>query len=125
MGAKTRTDTVRLGILGAGNIANLNVAGYLEHPDCEVLAVCDVDAALAAEAAQRWGGPRVYSDMDEFLADGDLDAGEVLKPTHLHSPHVAAALAAGKHVSVQKPITNSVDEALELGRMAQTAGLTL
>ena len=125
MGAKTRTDTVRLGILGAGNIANLNVAGYLEHPDCEVLAVCDVDAALAAEAAQRWGVPRVYSDMDEFLADGDLDAVEVLTPTHLHSPHVAAALAAGKHVSVQKPITNSVDEALELGGMAEAAGLTL
>ncbi len=48
-----------------------------------------------------------------------IDAVEILTPTHLHYAHVNAALAAGKHVSVQKPITNTVDEALELGKMAE------
>ena len=118
MGQSARTGKIRLGVLGTGNIADLNVAGYLKHPDCDVLAVCDVDGALAKEAASRWGVGRAYSDMDELLADDEIDAVEILTPTHLHYAHVKAALAAGKHVSVQKPITNSVDEALELGRLA-------
>jgi predicted dehydrogenase len=119
------TGPVRLGVLGAGNIADLNVAGYLDHPDCEVLAVCELDADVAREAARRWGVPRVYTDLHELLADDDIDAVEILTPTHLHEAHIRAALAAGKHVSVQKPITNTVDEAFELGRLADEAGLTL
>jgi predicted dehydrogenase len=119
------TDTVRLGVLGAGNIADLNVAGYLEHPNCEVVAVCDVDAGVVSEAGKRWGAPRIYWDIEDLLADEDISALEILTPTHLHHAHIRAALEAGKHVSVQKPITNSVEEALELGRMAENAGLTL
>jgi predicted dehydrogenase len=125
MGKDARMDRVRLGVLGAGNIADMNVAGYLKHPDCDVVAVCDVDTAVAKEAAQRWGVPRVYSDLDALLGDAEIDAVEILTPTHLHFTHVSAALKAGKHVSVQKPITNSVDEAFELGAMAEDAGLTL
>jgi len=125
MGKIALDGIVRLGVLGAGNIADMNVAGYLEDPDCDVVAVCDVDTAIATDAAKRWGVPRVYSDMDELLADDDIDAVEILTPTHLHYDHVGAALRAGKHVSVQKPITNSVDEALELGRLAQELDLTL
>jgi predicted dehydrogenase len=119
------TDTVRLGVLGAGNIADLNVAGYLEHPNCEVVAVCDIDAGVVSEAGKRWGVPRIYWDIEDLLADEDISALEILTPTHLHHAHIRAALEAGKHVSVQKPITNSVEEALELGRMAENAGLTL
>ncbi len=122
---KARTDAVGLGVLGAGNIADLNVAGYLEHPDCDVLAVCDLDERVAHEAADRWGVPKVYTDIEQLLADGAIDAVEVLTPTHLHDAHIRAVLEAGKHVSVQKPITNSVDEAYELGRIAEEAGLTL
>ncbi len=125
MGKGARTGTVRLGVLGAGNIADMNVAGYIEHPHCDVLAVCDVDSAVAKDAAERWDVPRVYSDVDELLADDDIDAVEILTPTHMHYAHVGAALRAGKHVSVQKPITNTVDEAFELGRLAEDKGLTL
>jgi predicted dehydrogenase len=125
MAKGARTDRVRLGVLGAGNIADMNVAGYLKDPHCDVLAVCDVDVALAKDAAERWGVPRVYGNLDELLADSDIDAVEILTPTHLHHAHVSAALGAGKHVSVQKPITNSVDEAFELGKTAEDAGLTL
>ena len=116
---------VRLGVLGAGNIADMNVAGYLEHPNCDVVAVCDVDVHVAERAAQRWGAPTVYASQEELFADERVDAVEVLTPTHMHHAHVTAALKAGKHVSVQKPIANSVDEAIELGRLAEMAGLTL
>ena len=118
-------DTVRLGVIGAGNIADMNVAGYLAHPDCDVLAVCDVDEDVGRAAATRWGVPKAYTDIDALLADDDIDAVEILTPTHLHDAHIRAALEAGKHVSVQKPITNSVGEAVALGRLAEESGLTL
>lgn len=119
------TDRVRLGVLGAGNIAALNVAGYLDHPRCDVVAVCDADAEVAAAAARRWGVPRACTTVEELLADDEVDAVEVLTPTHLHHRHVLAALRAGKHVSVQKPVANTVAEARELARVAAEHGLVL
>jgi predicted dehydrogenase len=116
---------IGLGVVGAGNVADLNVAGYLDHPACDVVAVCDVDRDLATAAAARWGARRVYTDLDDLLADPDVDAVEVLTPTHLHHDHVVDSLAAGKHVSVQKPVANSVDDALDMEKAAADAGRTL
>jgi len=118
-------ERVRLGVVGAGNIADLNVAGYLLHPACDVIAICDVNEGAAKEAAGRWGVPKVYTDLAEMLADDDVDAVEVLTPTHLHHQHVLDALDAGKHVSVQKPVANSVDDARDLERAAARAKRTL
>jgi len=120
-----KEDHIRLGVLGTGNIADLNVGGYLQHPRCDVLAVCDVDGEVAGDAAKRWDVPKVYTDMDAMLSDPDIDAVEILTPTHLHHEHVLAALEAGKHVSVQKPVANSIDDAIEMAAAAERAGKTL
>ena len=125
MSRQTIDGAVRLGVIGAGNIADTNVAGYLEHPQCEVAAVCELNPAVAEAAAGRWGVPKTYTNIDAILADDDIDAVEILTPTHLHHTHITAALQAGKHVSVQKPITNEVDEAFELAKLADECGLTL
>lgn len=118
-------ERVRLGVVGAGNIADMNVAGYLEHPRCDVVAVCDVDEGAATAAAERWGARSIYTDLPRLLEDPDIDAVEILTPTHLHYEHVIDSLNAGKHVSVQKPVTNSVSEARKLGELASEQGLTL
>ena len=119
------TDKIRLGVVGAGNIAALNVRGYLEDPRCDVVAVCDTDEDVGRRAAQDWGAPSFYSDLDAMLADDSIDAVEVLTPTHLHRDHVMAALESGKHVSVQKPMANSIDDALEMQALAESVGRTL
>ncbi|HLH27440.1 MAG TPA: Gfo/Idh/MocA family oxidoreductase, partial [Acidimicrobiales bacterium] len=72
-----------IGVVGAGNIAGLNVHGYLVDPRCDVVAVCDPVAGRAARAAAEWGGARVYTELDDLLADPSVDAVEVLTPTHL------------------------------------------
>jgi predicted dehydrogenase len=118
-------DRVRIGIVGIGNIAPLNVAGYLEHPDCDVVAVCDPRHDKATAMAAEWGVPKVYTALDELLADPDVDAVEILTPTHMHKQHVLAAVAAGKHVSVQKPIANSVADARAMRDAADAAGVVL
>ncbi|MHB1582716.1 MAG: Gfo/Idh/MocA family protein [Acidimicrobiales bacterium] len=118
-------EKVRLGVVGCGNIAQLNVPGYLEHDRCDVVAVCDPVAEVAKEAAEAWGVPKVYNDLELLLADDDVDAVEVLTPTHLHHDHVVAALEAGKHVSCQKPLGNTVEECRAMAAAADAAGRTL
>jgi predicted dehydrogenase len=119
------SDIVRIGIVGAGNIASMNVAGYLSDPRCAVVAVCDPREGRAAQMAAEWGVPRSYTALDDLLADPDIDAVEILTPTNLHYDHVLAALAAAKHVSCQKPLANSVSQAREMARAAEEAGLIL
>ena len=105
-------DRVRLAIVGCGNICQLNAPGYLEHERCDVVALCDTDRARAERRAREWGlTPRIYTDYTKLLDDSGVDALELLTPTYLHAEQVIAALAAGKHVSCQKPISISVAEA--------------
>ncbi|PYN91406.1 MAG: hypothetical protein DMD91_34265, partial [Candidatus Rokuibacteriota bacterium] len=105
-------DRVRLAIVGCGNICQLNAPGYLAHPGCAVVALCDTKWARAELRARQWGiTPRIYKDYAELLADPTVDAVELLTPTYLHADQIIAALAAGKHVSCQKPIAVSVAEA--------------
>ncbi|MGD0880536.1 MAG: Gfo/Idh/MocA family oxidoreductase [Acidimicrobiales bacterium] len=115
----------RIGIVGAGNIASLNVAGYLDDPRCDVVAVCDPKEGRADDAALAWGADRAYTDLDAMLADPDIDAVEILTPTFLHHDHVLAAVAAGKHVSCQKPLANTVAEARAMADAADAAGVIL
>ena len=117
-------EKVRLGVVGAGNIAALNVKGYLLDPRCEVAAVCDTDEVGGRQAAADWGAT-YFTSLDQMLDDPSLDAVEILTPTHLHHDHVVAALEAGKHVSVQKPAANTIEDALAMGAAATRAGRTL
>ena len=117
-------DRLRLGIVGTGNISELNVPGYLEHPRCDVLALCDTRVEHARLLADKWGVPRVYGSTDELFADPDIDAVEILSPTFLHAEHVIAAAAAAKHVSCQKPIATSVPDARAMIAACEAAGVT-
>lgn len=114
-------DRVRVGIVGCGRIATLQVLGYLDHADAQITAVCDQDADRARRCAAEWGVPRVYTALDDLLGDGAVDAVEILLPHHLHHPAALAALAAGKHVSLQKPPTFTLGELAELQAAAVRA----
>jgi predicted dehydrogenase len=99
----TPLERVRVGIIGCGRIAALHAAGYSDHPNARLVAVCDRDEAVARRALQEWGAEKVYLDYEQLLADPDVNAVEILLPHHLHREVAIAALQAGKHVSLQKP----------------------
>jgi predicted dehydrogenase len=103
----------------------MNVKGYLLDPRCDVVAVCDTDEIVGRQAAQEWGATSFYSDLDAMLNDSSLDAIEILTPTHLHHDHVIGVLEAGKHVSVQKPAANTIEDARAMGEAADRAGRML
>ena len=88
-------DRVRIGIVGVGNIATLNVPGYLAHEHCDVVALCDPRAEVLERRAREWHIDRTYAHLDALLADPDIDAVEILGPTPLHAEHVVAAARAG------------------------------
>ena len=105
-------DRLRLAIVGCGNISRLNAPGYLQHPRCDVVALCDTLPERAKRRATEWGiTPRLYSDFAQVLDDPGVDAVELLTPTWMHADQIVAALAAGKHVSCQKPLAITVAEA--------------
>ena len=118
-------DKVRLAIVGCGNICQLNAPGYLEHPRCDVVALCDTDPKRAERRARDWGiAPKIYADYAQVLDDPTVDAVELLTPTYLHAEQIVAGLAAGKHISCQKPISVSVAEADRIAEAVAKARTT-
>lgn len=77
-----------------------------------MVALCDTVQSKAEQRARKWGiSPRIYTDYAAVLADADVDAVELLTPTFLHAEQIIQALEAGKHVSCQKPMCVTVEEA--------------
>jgi predicted dehydrogenase len=105
------TASLRVAFVGAGRIADLHALGYRDNPDAAIHAVCDVDGAWATKRAGEWAALRTFTDFHEVLADREVDAVEILTPHHLHCDMTVAALEAGKHVSVQKPMALNLAEA--------------
>ena len=104
-------DRVRLAIVGCGSISVMNGPGYVMDDRCEVAALCDPLQERAETRAREWEiTPKIYTRLEEVLDDPDIDAIELLTPTPMHAGQVVAALEAGKHVSCQKPICNSLEE---------------
>jgi predicted dehydrogenase len=113
---------IRLGIIGCGRIADVQLPGYLRMPEARVVAVCDLDPATAERRRLEWGAERAFTDPLALLTQPDLDAVEILTPHHTHRDLVLAACAAGKHVSVQKPMAMNLrecDEMIEAARQAK------
>lgn len=117
-----------VGFIGCGRIMDLNILGYLDRDDVEVAAFCDVsDEKLVARAAQYGssGPAKTYNRHQDMLNDPAVDIVEVLTPHHLHRQMVLDSVAAGKHVSLQKPPAMNLLEMDEMIAAAQRAGTKL
>lgn len=91
-------------------------------PEATLCSIYDPDAARAAKIAERYGTTAAAS-LDELLQD--VQAVTVASPTPLHYEHVKRCLEAGKHVMVEKAITEHLDQAEELAALARAKGLLL
>ena len=116
---------IKVGFLGLGRIADLHQAGYVNNPDAELYAICDTNSETLQLRQQQWGVPKAYTSFAQMLLDPQLDAVEILTPTHLHAQNTIEALEAGKHVSVQKPMANTLEEADAMIAAAEKAGKLL
>jgi predicted dehydrogenase len=88
-----------------------------------LVAVCDASAPVAEAVAARHGADRACTRPEALLEDGDVDALLISVPDRLHLSLARAALEAGKHVLVEKPLAPSVDECREIVEAADRTGL--
>ncbi len=110
---------VRIGILGAANIAPMALTKPAkENAEVVVAAVAARDASRAQAFAAKHHIARVHESYEALIADPDIDAVYNPLPNGLHGRWTRAALAAGKHVLCEKPFTANADEAREIADLA-------
>jgi predicted dehydrogenase len=139
-GYRAPSDTLNVAIVGAGGMGGENAQRLGSE---NIVAVCDVDQALVArkvrermtdgdgnarEEGHRWAEQyeraAKYTRFDDMLErQADIDAVVIATPDHLHAVIAAAAMRAGKHVYVQKPLTYTVHEARTLAALAASTGV--
>jgi len=125
------SEVARVALIGCGGIANRHVKDFLQRKDCRITALCDTRPQAMEEKrakirqARPGEDPATREDYREILERDDVDGVAVLLPHSLHWPVAKAALEAGKHVLVEKPMTTSVAEALELIETAKRTGRKL
>ena len=120
---------LKVGLVGLGTISRRGILPHVSLDDAEQLinlrAVCDLDAERAAGVAAEYGVPRWYRTIDELLLDPEVEAVLLATPIPAHHGQTLAAIAAGKHVYVQKTMTLTAAEAREILAAADDAGVVV
>jgi predicted dehydrogenase len=119
-------DTVKLGVIGCGRIAQVAHFPALEKADgIELVVVCDQSEEVARAVAERYGVGSYVLDPAAVLENEQVEAVLIAVPDRFHRELVEAALRAGKHVLVEKPLTSTVEEARRLVELQAETGLTV
>jgi predicted dehydrogenase len=117
--------SLRIAVVGAGYWGPNLVRNFRSNPAWDLVAVCDLDEARARKVIGARSTVEVETSLERLLARDDIDAVAVATPARTHSAIVLAALAAGKHVLVEKPIADSRVDAARMIDAARARGLVL
>ena len=112
-------------VVGAGYWGPNLIRNFAACPDTNLVAVCDKDPARLKKVLTNYPAVEGIQDFDALLARPDVQAVAIATPVGTHTPMGLAALRAGKHVLIEKPLAPSVTEAQQLVRVAQENKLTL
>jgi predicted dehydrogenase len=116
---------VRVAVVGLGYWGPNLLRNLVELEDADVAVVCDARPERLATSARRYPALRTTTSFREVLLDDQVDAVVIATPVSTHFELAAKALAAGKHVFVEKPLAASSHEGTELVRRARDAGRVL
>lgn len=120
---QTTAPALRWGVIGAGHIATQFVPAIQRFTSQQVIAVAARTPHRAASFAARFGVPTSTTTAQELVELSDVDAVYIAAPDDQHVPLGLAAVAAGKHVLVEKPIAPSAEQAAALTRAGEAAGV--
>jgi predicted dehydrogenase len=124
-GTAAETGAVSFAVVGLGYWGPNLVRVLNELGNTEVIAVFDVRTDSCSEIVKRYPSVRAARSYDELLQDDAIEAVAIATPVSTHFDLAAAALRAGKHVFVEKPLAGSTEEAVELIELARTEDRTL
>ena len=117
--------SIRIGMIGTGQRGQQHLDVYQQVPGAEIVAVADIDEALAQHVAARFKIPNVYTDYRDLLQRDYLEAVDICLHNNLHRPVAVAAMEAGKHVYCEKPMAGSYADAKIMYDTAQALGRKL
>ena len=119
---RAKNDRFRIGVIGAGGMANGNMKAASAY--CDVVAIADVDSSRAAASneAMSKGKADVYSDYRKILERKDIDLIHAATPDHWHTKPVVEAMLAGKDVYCEKPLTLTIDEGKLIRKIQKQTG---
>jgi predicted dehydrogenase len=120
-----RSGVLRVGIVGFGYWGPNLARNFAAGPRTRVVAIADENPTRQALAKSSYPGARIYADASWAIEDPEVDAVAIATPIFTHHPLAMRALAAGKHVLVEKPLAPSTREARELIDKAYSAGRVL
>jgi phthalate 4,5-cis-dihydrodiol dehydrogenase len=109
-------------ILGAGRVSGNHAAAITATPGARLAGIFDIDEARVEAFEAKHGCPG-WTALDRALAEADAQVVMIGLPNHLHAPTTIAACAAGKHVFVEKPMANTVEECDAMIAAAEAAGV--
>ncbi|MCD6351185.1 MAG: Gfo/Idh/MocA family oxidoreductase [Armatimonadetes bacterium] len=118
-------ETVKIGIIGVGQIGKSHVRNYQEIPGAEIVAIADINEEEARRVAEEIGVKHVFTDFHELLAMDEIQAVDVCLHNNLHAPVSIAAMEAGKHVYCEKPLAGSYADARAMIETRERTGQML
>lgn len=118
-----KNNKLRTALVGCGTIAPVHLSALAELDACEVVSLCDAKAERAEALRARYAeGARVFTDFGEMLREmPEIDVVHICTPHYLHTPMAIAALEAGKHVFLEKPVGISEEDIARLVKAEKAA----
>jgi len=116
---------LRVGVAGLGYWGPNLARNFAAIPDCRLAACCDRDAGARERVARQFPGVRLCAELDELLADPELDAVALATPVPTHASLAVRVLEADKHCFVEKPLAQSAVDAQRAVAAAHAAGRVL
>lgn len=119
------TDKLKVAFIGAGGIAGTHMRYLQAMPDVELVAASDVVETSVTRRCQEFNIAHSFTDYEEMLREVDVDAVSVCTPNGFHAPCTIAALEAGNHVLVEKPLAMNAEEGQRMVDTAKERGRKL
>src|SRR6266550_3184953 len=124
MGRDDVTDKLRVGVIGTGRWAGMaHIPGWKRSPLVDLVVVCDVDREKAEARAKEFDVPSVETDYQKVLSRNDIDVVDIVTSGDNHEPLTFAALEAGKHVLVEKPVCHDYKDVWRAHDLARSKSL--
>src|SRR5690625_6793155 len=116
---------LKVGVIGIGSISDMHIQAYQKHEDVELVAFCDLSEERLKEKGARYDVDQLYTDYQELLANDSIDAVSICTWNDTHAEIAIAALEAGKHVLLEKPLSMTVEEAEAVEEAVKRSGKVL
>ncbi|MHA7966064.1 Gfo/Idh/MocA family protein [Paenibacillus sp. CAU 1782] len=116
---------IKVGVIGTGSISSMHLNAYDGNEHAILYGVCDLNEERAKAAAEKYGAVKVYTDYRNLLADAEIEAVSICTWNNSHAEISIAAVKAGKHVLVEKPLCRTLEEALAVQHAVQESGKIL